>query len=300
MIRSTASDLSLLENLEEKLKADVTVSLLAETERELLRLRSELGSGEWSDVCATFALRPIYDVLGLGALASRRLSGREFRLTADVVEAAMKNAFQARPSLVVSAAHTVGAWEFSLPASRSMRARKEYFAREIAETIRTVVKPRILILGGNPWPEAEDAVEGAHLHHAQFVAVDVEGRGAGEVLRLEQGDWSDLERLSGSLGRFDLIYSTAWLDSTDDEQAADWLSYGIDMLRTDGRLLAANFAPGSRDAGWMEACWNWHPSYRDEEDLARLVMNLRNPGIRGHAISRDESGASAYLELYSL
>jgi hypothetical protein len=296
---STVSELSLLETLEQTLKADVSVSLLAEIERELLRLRCELSASDWDTLCDEFPDTPLFEILRLGTVTSKRLTGREFKLPSALLEMITANAFQARPSLLLSAAHTIGAWEYSLPVSRSMRARKTYFAHEIAETLRISVKPRILILGGSPWLEASDALQASHLHHAEFIALEPELH-SHHQLRVETGNWSDLARLGPSLGFFDLIYSSTWLDSTGDSEAACWLDAAVDLLRSGGRLLAANFAPGSRDVGWSEACWNWRPCYRSEEDLAHLLVNLKNPGIRGHAISRDESGASAFIEIHSI
>lgn len=284
MTSSTLGELSLLETLAQKLQTDISVSLLAELERELLRLRFDLPDFEWEDLCGSLHKRPGFDVLR----------------SASSLSAVAADSFQARPSLLSSAAHIISAWEYSLPASRSLRARKAYFAREIADTIRATVKPRILILGAGRLNEANDALQAVHLHHAEFVLLDPDAKPALYPLRTEIGSWPNLSSLSPELGFFDLIYSSTWLDSTDDDQAAEWLAAAVEMLRAEGRLLAANFAPGSRDIGWTEALWNWQPHYRSEEDLAHLVMDLKNPAIRGHAVCRDESGASTYLEIHSI
>jgi hypothetical protein len=156
--------------------------------------------------------------------------------------------------------------------------------------------------------EAADALYGAHLHHAQLVALEhhpdlnqtLARKFAANKLEVRNVGCNDLPQFASTAGTFDLIYSPAWLDSTDDEQARAWLSACMEMLRQGGRILAANFTPGSCDAGWMEACWNWHPCYRSEEELAQLVINLKHPEVRGHAVFRDESGASAFLEIHSL
>ena len=308
MIYSTVSDLSLFETLEQKLNADVSVSLLAELERELLRLRCELDGDEWERFCKGFPKRSIYQVLRLGSLTLRRLTGAQFSFPADVLDIVMADSFQARPSAARSPSHLVSAWEYSLPATRSVRARKVHFSREIAEVIRTVVKPRILILGAGQMREAADSIYEAHHKHAQFVALEPDPASCERLrqtyrqghLRLQKGNWNDLAGFVPHLGSFDLIYSPSWLDSTNDVQAISWLGSAVEMLRPGGRILAANFTPGSRDAGWIEACWNWHPFYRSEEDLARLVMELKHPEVRGHAMFRDESGASAYLEIHSI
>ena len=303
----TASGLSLLETLEQKLHADVSLSLLAELERELLRLRCDLIGREWETFCAQFPKRSIFNVLRSGNLTLRRLNDSNFAFPSDVLDVVMADSFQARPLVVHSPAHLISAWEYSLPASRSIRARKAYFSREIAEVIRTAVKPRILILGAGQMREAGDAIYGTRLQHVEFVAIEPDSAVSKRLrrnysrhqLRIETGGWDDLADFTTGLGLFDLIYSASWLDSTDDLQAAEWLAAAVEMLRPGGRILAANFAPGSRDAGWIEACWNWHPFYRSEEHLAHLVMDLKHPEVRGHAMFRDESGASAYLEIHS-
>lgn len=308
MTCSTAGDLSLLETLEQRLSIGVSLTLLAEIERELLRLRSEFNESDWKCFCAEFPNRGLFQKLEVGTLALRRLDHSSSLRRADLLDLMTSDSFPARPSPSPSSAHLINAWEYSLPASRSMRARKTYFGREIAEAVRTTVRPRILILGGGRLREADDAIHSAHLHHAQFVALEQDADNSAYLgrtyfshpLEIEKGGSSDLYRLSQRLGRFDLIYSLAWLDTSDDSQAAEWLAAAADMLRGGGRLLAANFAPGSRDAGWIEACWNVHPHYRSEEQLAQLSIELKCPSIRGHAVFRDESGASAFLEVHAL
>jgi hypothetical protein len=304
----TVSDPSLFETLEQKLQADVSVSLLAQLERELLRIRSAVSPAAWLAFCAELPARPIFQTLKMGKLTLNRLDSESFSFPAGVLEIIGADAFQARPFAAPSAAHLLSGWEYSLPVSRSLRARKAYFNGEIGETLTATVKPRILILGGGPLHEADDALSASRLYNAQFVALEPENTQISSLrrkygsaqLQIEEARWSELPSLVPRLGTFDLIYSPSWLDSCDDKQCDLWLSAAVEMLRAGGRLLAPNFAPGSHDAGWMEACWNWHPHFRSEEDLAQLAMQLRQPAIRGHAVFRDESGASAYLEIHSL
>ncbi len=187
-------------------------------------------------------------------------------------------------------------------------ARQIYFAREIGEIIRSTVKPRILVLGAGKMLEASDALFSSHLHHAEFVALEPDPAQARSLrrqygqcrLKLEAYGWDEFASFAYQSDPFDLIYSVSWLDSTDDEQALRWLSIATEILRPGGRILAANLAPCSLDAGCMEACWNWQPFHRSEEQLAQLVIQLKQPHVRGHAVFRDDSGASAYLEIHAL
>jgi phospholipid N-methyltransferase len=304
----TAGDLSPLKTLESKLQAGVSVSLLAELERALFRLRAEMDAAEWEFFCVEFPGRSIFEVVRLGKLSSKRLKKGEFSFPGDVLDVVMADAFQARESIQHSPAHLVSAWEYSLPAVRSIRARKAYFSAEIADLIRTTVKPRILILGAGQAREADDAIRSSRIHHAEFVALEGSGELAEHLrrnylahpLKVMNLGWRDVAHSDLKLGWFDLIYSASWLDSTEDREAVSWLEGAASMLRPGGRIIASNFAPGSRDAGWIEACWNWHPHYRSEEQLARLALELKHPALGGHVVFQDESGAAAYLELHSL
>ncbi len=279
-----ASDFSLLEALEQKLAVGVSLSLLTQVERELLRLRSQMNQEEWKRFCSEFRYRPIF----------------EETLRLDEV---MADSFHARETMTPSPSHAMNAWEYSLPMSRSLRARKLHLAREIAEVIRISPRPRILALSAGRMLEAEDALQSGHLHHAQFVALGQEPEECAYVRKryaaccqreqlVVADDWDSTS--------YDLIYAPFLLDSMEDSPAAMWLERAADRLRAGGRLLAANFAPGSRDQGWIEACWSWQPHYRSEEQLAELVMSLACPAVRGHALFRDETGVSTFLELYSL
>lgn len=308
---STVSEPSLFEILDQNSSQEITISLLAEIERELLRVRADSSASDWDAFCNHFPNRRMFEILRLGTLTRNRLSNssaeQQRTLPARAMHSVLSEAFQARPFSAPSPSHLVNAWEYSLPASRSLRARKAFFSREICEVLRTTVKPRVLILG-NSLAETEHAIHSATLHHSEFVSLEdnpdtvklLQARYSHKPLRVEPGSWFDLAALRPSLGRFDLIYSPAWLDQCNDCQSAAWLKEAVEMLHTGGKLLAANFAPGSRDAAWVEACWNWHPHYRSEEHLARLVVELKSVSVRGHAIFRDESGSSAFLEIHSL
>lgn len=296
MIGLTASDLSLLESLEKRLGTEVSVGLLADLERELLRLRAETNRREWQQFCAHFSERPVFQILGLADLREQRLD----RL--------MAAGFPARQTALPSPRHVVSAWEYSLPMSRGLRARKVHMASEIAELIRSSVKPRILALGGGRLSEADEALKSGHLHGLQLVALGLQPE-EGEYLRkhyavncqrkqlqIEEGGWESLQ----DVGDFELIYAPSLMDSTDDCQAAMWLEKAVECLRPGGRLLTANFRPGSREAGWIEACWNWHLHYRSEGELVELVVKLKCPAMRGHALFQDETGISTFLEIHAL
>ena len=237
MICVTASDLSLLDSFEQLVPSEISVSLLAEIERELLRLRLELSPAEWERFCHAFPKRRLFETLRRGKLTQSRLS--DSRCPGDLLGTA---ATEATGANVPAAANIIDAWEYSLPACRSIRARIKYFSREIAEVIRTAIKPRVLVLGGG-LHEAEDAMQSAHLHHLQLVALQqqLSSRQPHDGLRLESGDWSRLSRLQPYLGAFDLIYSPAWLDVTDDAQSALWLGTSVEMLRAGGTVGCREF-----------------------------------------------------------
>jgi len=101
-------------------------------------------------------------------------------------------------------------------------------------------------------------------------------------------------RLGGS---FDLIHASHLFDSLGTEQARALVSKLGDALAPNGRLLIANTAPDIPDAGYLEACLNYRPNYRAEEEMVRLVDGVPDKHISSQCVFRDERGYSVFLEL---
>jgi extracellular factor (EF) 3-hydroxypalmitic acid methyl ester biosynthesis protein len=98
-------------------------------------------------------------------------------------------------------------------------------------------------------------------------------------------------------GSFDFIHASHLFDSLGTEQARALVGKLADALAPNGRLFIANTAPEVPDAGYLEACLNYWPNYRSEEEMARLVDAVPDKRISSQCVFRDESGYSVFLEL---
>lgn len=96
---------------------------------------------------------------------------------------------------------------------------------------------------------------------------------------------------------FDFIHASHLFDSLGTEQARALIRKLVDTLASNGRLIIANTAPDAPDAGYLEACLNYWPNYRSEEEMARLVDAVPDKHISSQCVFRDESGYSIFLEL---
>jgi SAM-dependent methyltransferase len=94
--------------------------------------------------------------------------------------------------------------------------------------------------------------------------------------------------------RYDFIYVAGLYDYLDDGAARLVTSTLMDLLRPGGRLLIGNFAPETRDAGYMEAFMGWRLIYRDVAALRRLAAGSEQTTA---AIVPDTTGAVIYLDL---
>jgi len=64
-----------------------------------------------------------------------------------------------------------------------------------------------------------------------------------------------------------------------------------------GQLVVANFMPGIRDVGYMEAFMDWRLIYRTRHDMTDLTMEIEEPEIRDLSLFTEESRNIIFLRL---
>jgi cyclopropane fatty-acyl-phospholipid synthase-like methyltransferase len=101
-----------------------------------------------------------------------------------------------------------------------------------------------------------------------------------------------LLRETAGYGSFDLIYSAGLFDYLADEVAQRLLLRLHGMLRSNGRLLVANFTPDFHELAYMECFMEWPLICRDEARLRALA-----PAFCPVATSCSEDGRMAYLDI---
>src|SRR5204863_9304423 len=82
-----------------------------------------------------------------------------------------------------------------------------------------------------------------------------------------------------ALGQFDLVYSTGLYDYLNVSTGRRLVRTMFNMLKPGGQLVVANFMPGIRDVGYMEAFMDWRLIYRTRHDMTDLTMEIEEPEI---------------------
>ncbi len=103
-----------------------------------------------------------------------------------------------------------------------------------------------------------------------------------------------LKRAASLLDQVDFIACTGLFDYLTDEDAAAMLQWFNGGLRNGGEMLVFNFAPSNPSRAYMEWIGNWYLTYRDEDDLSRLVRDSLGDGASA-AIDRADSDACVFL-----
>jgi SAM-dependent methyltransferase len=191
------------------------------------------------------------------------------------------------------------------PASEGVRARRGYIADAIDQTAADVRRPHVLSIAAGHFREASLCAALKRGRLGRVVALDADA----ESLRRMQQDYGHLgiepvpapfaRLLSGKLplGRFDLIYSLGLFDYLSDAVGRRLLTTAFHMLRPGGRLIVANFLPGIRDVGYMEAVMDWKLVYRSRQDLIRLTADIDERDVRGISLFAEENRNIIFLEV---
>ena len=194
---------------------------------------------------------------------------------------------------------------YEQPGPRCVRERRMILAREIDEVAERVRRPKILSVACGHLREAEQSRAVARRQVGMFLAVDQDEQSLAEVARQHPGGAvtpvCDTVR-SIILGRSafkgqDLIYSAGLYDYLSSCTAQRLTRQLFGMLRPGGRLVVANFASSTPDAGYLEAFMDWWLVYRDEAEMEGLTREIAPKELARVNMFRDSVGHVIYLEL---
>lgn len=191
------------------------------------------------------------------------------------------------------------------PAAEGVRARRGFVANLIDRT--TAEKPGQHIL----------AIAAGHLREAQLTASVRRGK-IGRLVALDADPVSlkEVDRAYGTygvesvaapfsmlitnrvqVGQFDLIYSTGLFDYLNKSTGRRLVSTLFRMLNPGGKLVVANFMPGIRDVGYMEAFMDWKLIYRNRQDMVDLTMEVSESEIRDVTLFAEDSRNIIFVEV---
>ncbi len=194
---------------------------------------------------------------------------------------------------------------YEQPGPRSVRERRVLLGREIDAVAAEVPRPRILSVACGHMREVELSQAVAERRIGEIIAFDQDVLSLEEVRRMNPGDFvrpvCDTVR-SIVLGRhvfqgMDLIYSAGLYDYLSECIARRLTRQLFGMLRSGGRLMVANFATSTPDAGYLEAFMDWWLVYRDEQQMQALTSEIEPGEIARLHMFRDSVSNVIYMEL---
>jgi SAM-dependent methyltransferase len=191
------------------------------------------------------------------------------------------------------------------PAAEGVRARRGFIADLIDG--QAALKPGldILAIAAGHLREAGMASAVRRRRIGRFVALDADAVSLEEVQRAYgsygvetvAAPFSQLITGRVALGQFDLVYTTGLYDYLSVSTGRRLVRTMFDMLKPGGQLVVANFMPGLRDVGYMEAFMDWRLIYRNRHDMTDLTMEIEESEIRDLSLFTEESRNIIFLRL---
>ncbi len=193
---------------------------------------------------------------------------------------------------------------YQQPSSRSVRERRELFAKEIDTVAAQVHMPRMLSVACGHLREAELSRAVKEHRIGEFIAFDQDPISLAEVS--QQHPETAIRPVCGSVralltgrvrfGHLDLVYSAGLYDYLSDGTARRLTQILFGMLNPGGRLMVANFAT-CPEAGYLEAFMDWWLIYRDEEQMGSISLDIDPLELAATRMFRDKERNVIYLEL---
>ena len=183
------------------------------------------------------------------------------------------------------------------PASLGVRSRRALIATHIDRLVEERPGAHVLAIAAGHLREASLSIAIRRRRTGRVVALDADAESLEEV-RASYGAYgvetrtaSFRELLTGGArdGEFDLIYSTGLFDYLPARAGRRLVAAMHRMLRPGGSLLVANFLPGIRDVGYMEAFMDWNLVYRSRQDMIDLTHALPEAEVKNVQLWSEEA-----------
>jgi extracellular factor (EF) 3-hydroxypalmitic acid methyl ester biosynthesis protein len=190
-------------------------------------------------------------------------------------------------------------------ACEAVRARRGFIADLVDRLVEEVPRPHILSVAAGHLREVLLCAAVKRRKIGRYVALDSDPLSVEEVRRCYAGFGVEPMQASvrqvltrkGPLGPFDLVYSTGLFDYVPQAAAQRLTEALFQLLRPRGRLLVANFLPGIRDVGYMEAYMDWRLLYRTRREMLDLSLDIPQEAIHDIRIFCEEGQNIIFLQI---
>jgi len=183
------------------------------------------------------------------------------------------------------------------PASLGVRSRRAAVASHIDRIAEERPRPHVLSIAAGHLREASLSVAIRRRRTGRVVALDSDARSLEEVrasygglgVETQLASFRYLLAKDRYCEEFDFVYSTGLFDYLSLRSGRRLVAAMHRMLRPGGSLLVANFLPGVRDVGLMEAFMDWNLVYRSRHDMIDLTHDLPEGAIKNVTLWSEEA-----------
>lgn len=191
------------------------------------------------------------------------------------------------------------------PAAEGVRARRAFIADQIDYLCSRKPNPHILAIAAGHLREAMLTTAVRRRRFGRYLALDADPISLKEIDRAYgpygvetvPAPFMSLIKNRLQVGKFDLVYSTGLFDYLGDNVGKRLVSTMFQMLNPGGELIVANFMPGIRDIGYMEAFMDWNLIYRTRRDMVNLTAEIKESEIRDLSIFAEDSRNIIFFRL---
>jgi SAM-dependent methyltransferase len=272
--------------------------VLDELFHELSRRKQELSADDWPRYVQSCRRHPITRLLHQDPFTHRAFSKpRGYAGDAELLDFIYGREEQWPPPKTTPLGRCVFNYTTLAPAAEGVRARRAFVAALIDRAAEEATRPHILSIAAGHFREAQLSAALRRNRLGRCLALDSDEASMREVRRC-YGCYG-VETLTASVrkliagrqlpGCFDLVYATGLFDYVAQSAARRLVSVMFRMLRAGGRLLVANFLPGIRDVGYMEAFMDWNLVYRTRQEMIDITMEIPQAEIRDIALFAEEN-----------
>jgi extracellular factor (EF) 3-hydroxypalmitic acid methyl ester biosynthesis protein len=183
------------------------------------------------------------------------------------------------------------------PACQGVRSRRAIVAACIDRLANERSRPHVLSIAAGHLREAELSVAIRRQRLGRLLALDTDAESLAEVQRAygrlgvetETASFRALLADAPDAERFDLVYSTGLFDYVAARTGRRLVRAMHRRLRPGGSLLVANFLPGVRDTGYMEAFMDWTLVYRSRQEMVELTADIPESEVKSVELWSEEA-----------
>lgn len=190
-------------------------------------------------------------------------------------------------------------------APEGVRARRAYIAQQIDDLASKKDQPCILSVASGHFREALLCQSLKRRKLGRVVALDADPQSL-EVVERDYGRWGvetlptnvkSLLRGQSYPDQFDLIYSLGLFDYLKESTSRRLIHHLFGALNPGGRLVVANFLPGIKDVGYMEAFMDWKLLYRNRRQMIEMTMDIPEDQVANINLKAEENRNIIFLEV---